>query len=147
MSKLLPCPFCGGDDVNMGVRPHFREGKGNGWTVLCADCGGSIGYIERPDGHFYAEYDTKSEAIAAWNTRVDYHGYEQAAIEAWESIKAWNSRAERTCKVISHKTFCGAGGCEEAGELWTLSCGHEVMNDSDFPPNFCDECGCKVVGE
>ena len=71
MSELLPCPFCGGDDVNMGVRPHFREGKGNGWTVLCADCGGSIGYIERHDGHFYAEYDTKSEAIAAWNSRAE----------------------------------------------------------------------------
>ena len=77
MSELLSCPFCGGDDVNMGVRPHFREGKGNGWTVLCADCGGSIGYIERPDGHFYAEYDTKSEAIVAWNSRaaMEYEGW------------------------------------------------------------------------
>lgn len=76
----------------------------------------------------------------------DAHSGDVCDTEA-EAIAAWNSRAERTCEVISHKTFCGAGGCEEAGELWTLSCGHEVMNDSDFPPNFCDECGCKVVGE
>ena len=143
MSKLLPCPFCGGDDVNMGVRPHFREGKGNGWTVLCADCGGSIGYIERPDGHFYAEYDTKSEAIAAWNTRVDYHGYEQAAIEAWESIKAWNSRAERTCECIAcasfeNKSTCGAY-CNyfdrELGDDYDGGCTWGVLS------------GCKVVGE
>ena len=125
MSDLLPCPFCGGQ---VALAWNKKE-------VVCLKC--------EALGPFC---DTEAEAIAAWNTRVDYHGYEQAAIEAWESIKAWNSRAERTCKVISHKTFCGAGGCEEAGELWTLSCGHEVMNDSDFPPNFCDECGCKVIG-
>ena len=140
MSKLLPCPFCGGDDVNMGVRPHFREGKGNGWTVLCADCGGSIGYIERPDGHFYAEYDTKSEAIAAWNTRVDYHGYEQAAIEAWESIKAWNSRAERTCE------FTPDGMMDD--RLWysCSNCGGYITTDYGMP-SYCPHCGCKVVGE
>lgn len=39
------------------------------------------------------EIPTEAEAIAAWNTRADYHGYEQAAIEAWKSIKTWNTRA------------------------------------------------------
>lgn len=120
MSDLKPCPFCGGDDVNMGVRPHFREGKGNGWTVLCADCGGSIGYIERPDGHFYAEYDTKSEAIAAWN-----------------------SRAERTCKQEER----GWGTEGDHARVW-LTCGHDCMVPTvQDLPNYCPNCGAKVVGE
>lgn len=54
---------------------------------------------------------------------------------------------ERTCHAVSHNVFCGSFGCEEAGELWTLSCGHEVMNDSDFPPCYCGECGSKVVNQ
>lgn len=52
---------------------------------------------------------------------------------------------ERTCHVVSSKTYYGSFGCEEAGTLWTLSCGHEVINDSDYPPSYCIECGAKVV--
>lgn len=118
MSDLKPCPFCGGDDVNMGVRPHFREGKGNGWTVLCADCGGSIGYIERPDGHFYAEYDTKSEAIAAWN-----------------------SRAERTCECIVEYAKSPLDG--KTIVLHRCSSCNELMRPH---MNYCPNCGCKVIG-
>ena len=134
---LRECPFCGGE-AEMGIN---KESTVREYFVGCMNCHIRLYKIG------YKRFYTEAEAIAAWNSRADYHGYEQAAIEAWESIKAWNSRAERTCKVISHRTFCGAGGCEEAGELWTLSCGHEVMNDSDCPPNFCDECGAKVRNE
>lgn len=35
---------------------------------------------------------TPEQAIAV-TLGTEYHGYEQAAIEAWESIKAWNTRA------------------------------------------------------
>ncbi|MEF9877765.1 MAG: hypothetical protein RR772_12700, partial [Gordonibacter sp.] len=62
-------------------------------------------------------------------------------------IEAWNTRYERTCEVVSHETNFGGFGCEEAGEEWTLSCGHMVINYSDYPSNYCDECGAKVVGE
>ena len=117
--ELLPCPFCGGDVVNMGVRPHFREGKGNGWTVLCADCGGSIGYIERPDGHFYAEYDTKPEAVAAWN-----------------------ARAERTCQCTTDdNAWCFA--CSECGKTFPRSDLHYAHNHGEI--NYCPNCGAKVV--
>lgn len=56
-----------------------------------------------------------------------------------------NRRAERTSRVVSHRHYYGSFGCEESGELWSLSCGHEVINDSELPPNYCDECGAKVV--
>ena len=80
MSELKPCPFCGGE-AEMLTAESMHGGYLFG--IMCDDC--------RSRGDVY---DTEAEAIAAWNTRVDYHGYEQAAIEAWESIKAWNSRAE-----------------------------------------------------
>ena len=34
-----------------------------------------------------------------------------------EAIKAWNTRYQRTCRVVSHSVFCGSFGCEEAGEI------------------------------
>lgn len=50
-----------------------------------------------------------------------------------------------TCYVVERKTHCGSYGCEEAGQLWVLSCGDECVNDSDFPPRYCPECGAMVV--
>lgn len=52
-----------------------------------------------------------------------------------------------TCRVVKHETYYGSYGCEEAGELWTLSCGDECINDSDFPPGYCPECGAMVLDE
>ena len=52
-----------------------------------------------------------------------------------------------TCHVVEHKTHCGSYGCEEAGTLWVLSCGDECVNDSDFPPSYCPECGAMVTEE
>lgn len=58
------------------------------------------------------------------------------------SIEAWNTRYDRTCRVVSREPRIGMCGAEEA---WLLSCGHVVFSDGDFPPNYCDECGAKVV--
>ena len=71
------------------------------------------------------------------------HGYEQAAIEAWESIKAWNSRAERTCKQEER----GWGTEGDHARVW-LTCGHDCMVPTvQDLPNYCPNCGAKVVGE
>ena len=127
MSELLPCPFC-----KKGKAYTIKPARyGKSWGVLC-ECGAFLGF-----------YATEAEAIAAWNTRVDYHGYEQAAIEAWESIKAWNSRAERTCKQEER----GWGTEGDHARVW-LTCGHDCMVPTvQDLPNYCPTCGCKVVGE
>ena len=132
MSELKPCPFCGGE------ARWFWNGTVS--VVRCMTCCASI------DNNLSPTEDKeirKAEAIAAWNTRVDYHGYEQAAIEAWESIKAWNSRAERTCECIAcayfeNKSTCGAY-CNyfdrELGDDYDGGCTWGVLS------------GCKVVSE
>ena len=50
-----------------------------------------------------------------------------------------------TCHVVSHGTFFGSFGCEEAGTRFVLSCGHETIVDGDYPPSHCSECGARVV--
>lgn len=55
---------------------------------------------------------------------------------------------ERTCRVLSCDLHTGGFGCEEAGAEWALSCGHVVINESEeYPPNYCSECGAKVVSD
>lgn len=52
-----------------------------------------------------------------------------------------------TCTVVSKRIHTGGFGCEEAGYEFTLSCGHIVIVDGDFPPSYCDECGARVVDD
>lgn len=55
---LLPCPFCGG--VQIEVFHHIDRGWGASWHVECVaeECGNST-----------CHYDTEATAIAAWNKR------------------------------------------------------------------------------
>ena len=125
MSDLKPCPFCGGEASTYSMETW--------WVSHACDCLGK--YVGTK------EYATEAEAIAAWNTRVDYHGYEKAAIEAWESIKAWNSRAERTCKQEER----GWGTEGDHARVW-LTCGHDCMVPTvQDLPNYCPNCGARVV--
>lgn len=133
---LRECPFCGGEAETLTAESMHG---GYLFGVMCSDC--------RSRGDVYT---TEAEAIAAWNSRADYHGYEQAAIEAWESIKAWNSRAERTCAMIPSFTKpatlddCQEFCCSACGEYMVLQ---QFQGCADDVPNYCPNCGCKVVDE
>lgn len=60
MTDLLPCPFCGGSATII----DGKMVKGHGCYVECTDCHVSI--FRCPD----APADSRSAAIAAWNTRA-----------------------------------------------------------------------------
>lgn len=128
MSELLFCPFCGGEAEILTA-----ESMNGGYLfgIMCNDC--------RSRGDVY---DTEAEAIAAWNSRADYHGYEQAAIEAWESIKAWNSRAERTCHWEYPQSVNGW-----VGYMVCSSCGEKYDETVADLANYCPNCGARRVGE
>ena len=53
-NKLKPCPFCGSSDLWIDGGEYL-----NNFEVVCTKCGGRIGY-----------FDTKADAIAAWNRRA-----------------------------------------------------------------------------
>jgi Lar family restriction alleviation protein len=58
-NTLLPCPFCGGNDIQIDEMESFWDKNETSWRVLCIDC------IAETAG------DTKEQAIAAWNRRAD----------------------------------------------------------------------------
>ena len=124
MTELLPCPFCGGEDivrmVDGGVLPWVVEQRGDvqgpyytTCTLYCDACGCEL------------------QGYAASNASVV--GLYERAIE--NTYNAWNTRAERTCKNISGKNWW-AFECSECGEMIEQGV-----------PEYCPECGAKVVGE
>ena len=131
MSDLLFCPFCGGEaHIDTWLHP-----VGERYSVMCCAC-----FCET------YRYTTEAEAIAAWNSRVDYHGYEQAAIEAWESIKAWNSRAERTCEFNIKDNM---NETEGMGDVWiecsACNCVFDYYADEWLMKmSYCPNCGARV---
>lgn len=57
IDKLKPCPFCGGEsDCN---NDGFMKARNFMWAVECLTCGVTTDF-----------FDTKSEAVDAWNRRV-----------------------------------------------------------------------------
>ncbi len=59
-----------------------------------------------------------------------------------ETIAAWNTRAERTCRVDSSISY----DCMYLAEYeHELTCGHTVTTLDREPPSWCPECGARVV--
>lgn len=129
---LLPCPFCGGEAVFHEYTGRFVEvALANRCDVpamiKCERCGAMLSF----------NTGTRS-------TRRD-------------AADAWNRRAERTCRVeverrkLSQtqtavvKTCSGCGfefGVEKENTL-----PFEVTLNVVVPPNYCPNCGAKVLGE
>lgn len=56
--NLLPCPFCGGEGC---IQEHVFVGYTSTFGVVCLDCCAETRQF----------FNTKDEAVAAWNRRVD----------------------------------------------------------------------------
>ena len=63
-----------------------------------------------------------------------------------DPVKAWNTRAERTCRAIHHDNLNESEGMGDAWEVCS-ECGAllAVITDNQPTPNFCPSCGAKVV--
>lgn len=126
--KLKPCPFCGvpesEDTVNFD---HHKD-----------DC--------------YLKMGLSNVVVTAANALIDTKLEPRFSTE--QLYKAWNTRAERTCKILRVETGEPAEyDCDEV--IWHCeSCHEEVAiyayneNGDTWAdkPAFCPNCGAKVVG-
>ena len=62
MTELKPCPFCGSEDAQVKL---YSEKGVRFWYVSCENCEISL------DPMFWNDNQTKEEAIAKWNRRVN----------------------------------------------------------------------------
>ena len=65
--ELKSCPFCGEEAWLYSYEFHMGTG---GYSVLCKNKNCPLVFGEREkDGYLDGKFDTKAEAIEAWNTR------------------------------------------------------------------------------
>ena len=105
MSELKPCPFCGGE-----ARLYPSEA---GFFVGCFNDGCAV---NPSSGEFVAD--------GVWDEEQ-----KEAAIDAW------NTRAERTCRMETEESCQNWNSCSE--------CGADYYTDQ--PISYCPNCGAKVV--
>lgn len=127
--ELKPCPFCGGEAETCSY--YFEEKNMTLWQVRCK---------ERP-------YDVEHPCYTA-------DSFISFATEA-EAIEAWNTRAERTCRILQaygdesaeldYLMDEIAGTPEDTVACICQSCDHEFRYDRRLRPKFCPNCGAKVV--
>ena len=113
--KLRECPFCG-DEAFVRIDIMLNPMQSR-YRVGCDKNSNCSGWY----GHS-RYYDTEAEAIAAWNTR-----------------------AERTCKLGGEVSAFGVtlNMLADIPWYWCLECGAATPSIS----NYCMHCGAKVVGE
>lgn len=65
--ELLPCPFCGGEDLEVKTDNEMHMDRGARAVVMCNTCRaqGAIAEIE----WYEREAKAKTEAIKLWNRR------------------------------------------------------------------------------
>ena len=118
MDKLKPCPFCGNEPT------LYQDEMTGHWAVRC------VKYTIRPTL-------LNSHGATAWC---------YSCTDPAEAIRAWNTRAERTC-TIEHRR----------DEYVCTACGNAVGDDDPWSENFvngnavemwayCPHCGAKVIG-
>ncbi len=65
MAELKPCPFCGGEAREIEAKQH--DGS-RSYSVTCTKCRTAI---FRPRIGEWDSYQSRQEAVAAWNRRHD----------------------------------------------------------------------------
>lgn len=129
--ELLPCPFCGGEAKVDGPENHVAPGIGIGYSIFCDNDDCYLGCMDSP-----IFYHWRPDAVTAWNARAAVTD-EQFA-QAVHDGRAWEPA--RTCR-----DFGGEEGTN--GEGYDFACSACGWCGDVTEPNYCQNCGAKVVGE
>jgi len=131
MSELLPCPFCGGGALEKFDLPIYGESA----VIMHTreDCFLVKTYA---GGIFTYEYERGNKLFI---TRMA----ELLEVDEQEAIKAWNTRAVRTC-TMTHNEAMSGDEIYPTDAYTCSSCGWTNLVDK---PCCCENCGAKVVSE
>ena len=99
---LKPCPFCGGEASLYGGT-NFETGR-------------SAYYVECSDPLCPVCPTTPTADLIAYKTEA-------------KAAEAWNTRAERTCRVESERIIDCGYAVQRTEWTFDLSCGHSVTWD------------------
>lgn len=120
VENLLLCPFCGGEPKLDAENEPKRVGAfiGEYYVRVWHYCGN--------EAHMYAA--------------TSFHDSDrQTAIE--KAIAAWNARTERTCRMEYNEKASG----DELYPTEAYTCSSCRCVTLDGKPNYCSNCGAKVV--
>lgn len=94
---LKPCPFCGGDKLII-CETDFGFEEQTVYAVSCRypECHGGIYALS------HGNFETKDEAIAAWNARdIDPAAIREAALrEAYRLMQGWTYCADAEEEIL-----------------------------------------------
>lgn len=107
----------------------------------CPFCGGTAKLYERKDERPLERWYVECTGFGECD--VFPHTYPATKLEA---IEAWNTRAERTCRIRGGECDqCGAIVHEAASMTW-VPVGEGMKTVEIRQVNYCPNCGAKVVG-
>ena len=138
-SGLLPCPFCGGE-AEVYEMQYGENGKYSVFGVFCVDDSKAelIGLSKYQHGHFIDNFRTEAEAVEAWNNRAQTV-FGLTLDEVRQMIKR-DAERERTCENVDTDDDCYFE-CSKCGSATLV----EYKSGGYGVPNFCPNCGAKVV--
>ena len=109
----------------------------------CPFCGGEAEPIHQSFDAFYVichgcyttgkTYKTEAEAIAAWNTRAERTCHWTGTVGCGLADGPYDEEEDACISFAVVKHF--------------LDCGHCSITESMSPPNYCPNCGAKVIEE
>ena len=123
-TTLLPCPLCG----SKGTMHEIESGYGTDYAICCNYKGCRLSEV--PNHNHSSK--TEAEAVAAWNARTERTCKPQGE---WERVSQ--------TQEIRH-IYCECG--EELGTDERASAPFAIETKA-YLPNYCPNCGAKVVDE
>ena len=129
MTDLKPCPFCASDNVRIAVTMHESWYYGE-----CESCGGRTDFC-----------DSQAEAIAAWNARAELGSGMCEKVYAVGGIIA-QAECRDVCSDIEQFTCSVCGfNCDLTSWITPIGCDRPIVHHHHGTPNYCPNCGAKVV--